>query len=129
MSCDVPGSDTAALKRFLIACRNSLSGNEVGRSLAAARDLSKTSLTNGCTRVGTYEGWHLNMNANLQDYRRAARSLLRGRGFSFAVLLALGLFAGTVAVVSQVSHAVLRPVAHALGISTPHRCLPDADPT
>ena len=68
------------------------------------------------------------MTANLQDYRRAAKSLLRGRGFSFAVLLTLGILAGTAATVSQVSQAVLRPVAHALGISKRRECSQSSEP-
>jgi len=56
-------------------------------------------------------------NAELREYRRAAKLLLRGRGFTFIVLLALGLGAASVAAISRVSDSVLRPVAHALGFA------------
>jgi len=62
-------------------------------------------------------------DAELREYRRAAKLLLRGRGFTFVVLLALGLGAASVAAISRVSGAVLRPVAHALGFArTSERC-------
>jgi len=54
------------------------------------------------------------MTASLREYGKAAKSLLRGRGFTFIALLVLGICAASIEAVSQVSQAVLRPVAHAL---------------